>query len=154
MEIISYYTSGRQEHWLGELKKCDWRAGEYLCRLLAEGTFFDTVGEGSELLLLTEGDELISFCTLAEKDEIQLTDFTPWIGFVYTFPEHRGKRCAGLLFDYAQRLAAEQGKDRIYLSTDHIGLYEKYGFEYLADMESIYGGTSRVYVRKAGQRYG
>ena len=34
--------------------------------------------------------EQISFCTYAEKDDIQPTALTPWIGFVYTFPNIGG----------------------------------------------------------------
>ena len=49
--------------------------------------------------MLTDGDELISFCTYAEKDDIQPTEFTPWMGFVYTFPEHRGHHYVGLLME-------------------------------------------------------
>lgn len=58
--------------------------------LLGQETFFKATGENSKVLLLTDGDELISFCTYAEKDDIQPTDLSPWRGFVYTFPEHRG----------------------------------------------------------------
>jgi len=38
---------------------------------------------------------------------------------------------------------------RVYLATDHIGLYEKYGFEYFENRVSVYGEDSRVYVREA-----
>ncbi|MBQ6119879.1 MAG: hypothetical protein IJK98_11650, partial [Clostridia bacterium] len=95
MEGISFFESDRQRHWLDEIQRSDWRAGLFLARLLREGTFFDAVGENSRVLLLTEGDELISYCTYAEKDDIQPTELTPWIGFVYTFPARRGHRYAG-----------------------------------------------------------
>ncbi len=32
------------------------------------------------MLLLTDGDELVSYCTYAKKDDIQPTDLTPWMG--------------------------------------------------------------------------
>ena len=148
MEVISFYENERQQHWLDEIGKSDWGAGAYLYQLLINGTFFDTVGEGSELLLLTDGDDLISFCTYAEKDEILSAEYSPWIGFVYTFPQYRGHRYIGALFEKIEYLAKEKNVPQIYISTDHIGLYEKYGFEYLKQMESIYGGTSRVYVKQ------
>lgn len=47
------------------------------------------MGEKSRVMLLVDGDDLISFCTYAEKDDIQPTELTPWIGFVYTFPQYR-----------------------------------------------------------------
>lgn len=106
------------------------------------------MGEGSKLFLLTDGDELVSFCTYAKRDEIQSDELLPWIGFVYTFPEYRGRHYIGMLFDRIELLAKEQNISAVYISTDHIGLYEKYGFEFLTEMKSIYGELSRVYVKQ------
>lgn len=148
MKVITFHESDRQEHWLSEIKRSDWGAGEFLHALLSEGTFFEAVGEKSKVLLLVEGDELISFCTYAEKDDIQPTDLTPWTGFIYTFPEYRGHRYAGLLFDEMERMAREENVSEIYISTNHIGLYEKYGCEYKTQMNDMDGEPSRVYVKK------
>ncbi len=112
MEVIAYHESGRKEHWLAQIGKSDWRAGEFLQRLLAEGTFFDTMGERSKVLRLTDGDELVSCCTCAEKDDILPTDLTPWAGFVYTFPGRRGHRYAGLLFGEITRLRKRRARPR------------------------------------------
>ena len=79
MQVIDYFESDRQEHWLAAIGAADWGAGAFLCELLSRGTFFDAVGEGSRVLLLTEGDELISFCTYAKWDDIQPTDLTPGV---------------------------------------------------------------------------
>ena len=151
MRVVHYFDSDRQAHWLAQIAQSDWGAGPFLCKLLREGTFFDAVGEGSRVLLLTQGDELISYCTFAEKDDIQPTELTPWIGFVYTFPAHRGHRYAGLLFAEAERLAREEGIDAIYLSTNHVGLYETYGFAYLTQMTDLEGNPSRIYGKRIGQ---
>jgi len=108
----------------------------------------ETVSEGSKVLLLTDGDQLISFCTYAEKDDIQPTDLTPWMGFVYTFPAYRGHRYVGLLMDEIERIAIKDGVSEVYISTNHIGLYEKYGCEFKAEMKDMKGELSRVYVKK------
>ena len=99
MKIIDYYTTDDKLHWLNELGECDWDAGQYLHELLQSDSLKELVGENTRVLLLTEGDTLISFCTLAEKDDIQPTDLTPWIGFVYTFPAYRGQGLAWKLLD-------------------------------------------------------
>ena len=98
--------------------------------------------------MLTEGDELISFCTLAEKDDIQPTELTPWIGFVYTFPQHRGHRYSGGLLSHAEEKARVQGADRVHISTNHNGLYEKFGYEFFCMMKDIDGEDSRVYIKE------
>lgn len=95
-------------------------------------------------------DALISFCTYAQRDEIYPTALTPWVGFVYTFPQHRVHRYAGLLLERAVQIAAEQGFPAVYVSTDHIGLYEQYGFTYFAQMRTVYGEEARVYSRLTG----
>lgn len=148
LRVISYYKSDGKAHWLKEIEKSDWSASAFLHRLLSENTFFEVMGERSEVLLLADGDKLVSHCTFAERDDIQPTDLTPWVGFVYTFPEYRGHRYAGLLLDEAERLAKARGIPAIYLSTNHIGLYEKYGFEFLDMMNDIDGEPSRVYIKR------
>lgn len=148
MEVISFYESDRQYHWLEEIKRSDWKPGAFLYELLSQETFFDTVGDSSKVLLLIDGDELISYCTYAQKDDIQPTELTPWMGFVYTFPEHRGHRYVGLLFKEIERLAQEEQVSQVYISTNHSGLYEKYGCEFLTEMNDLDGNPSRVYVKK------
>ena len=148
MEVINFFDSVRQDHWLEEIKRCDWGAGMFLHRLISSGTFFEAVGEGSKVLLLTDGNELISFCTYAQKDDIQPTELTPWMGFVYTFPEHRGHRYVGLLFEEIGRIAKEKHTFEVYISTNHIGLYEKYGCDYRTQTNDINGELSRIYVKK------
>ena len=148
MEVISFYDSGKQEHWLEQIMRSDWGAGAFLHQLLSEGKFFEAVGDGSRVLLLTYSDELISYCTYARWDDIQPTELTPWMGFIYTFPEHRGHRYAGLLFKEIERLAREGGVTTVYISTNHVGLYEKYGCEFLTMMNDMDGNPSRVYVKR------
>ncbi len=148
MRVIDYFDSDRQRHWLNEIKRGDWRAAGYLHELLSKGTFFEAAGEKSKVLLLTDGDELVSFCTYAEKDDIQSTELTPWMGFVYTFPKHRGHHYVGLLMEEVERLAIKDDVSEVYISTNEVGLYEKYGCEFKAEMEDMSGEPSKVYVKK------
>ncbi len=148
MKITEYFSSDNKEYWLSEIKKSEWSAGKFLYKLLNEEKFKETVGINSEVLMLTEGEELISFCTLAEKDDIQPTDLTPWVGFVYTFPQHRGHRYSGRLLAYAEEKAKAEGVESIYISTNHKGLYEKFGYEFFGFMKDLDGEDSRVYAKK------
>lgn len=145
MQVVDYFNCDSQEHWLLQIKKSDWGAGQFLYELLSENKFKDAVGEKSKVLLLTDGEELVSFCTYAEKDDIQPTALTPWIGFVYTFPEYRGHRYAGELFREIEKLARAEKVQAIYISTNHTGLYEKYGCEFYQMMNDMDGEPSRVY---------
>lgn len=150
MQVIDYFNCDRPEYWLSQIKKSDWSAGQYLYELLSENKFKSLAGENSKVLMLTKGDELISFCTYAEKDDIQPTSLTPWMGFVYTFPAYRGRRHIEHLFLEIEKLAkAEQVQD-IYISTGHTGLYEKFGCEFYQIINNVNGEPSRVYRKHIG----
>ena len=148
MKIIEYFTTKDKEHWLNEIKKSDWGAGQYLYTLLSEGNLKKMVGETALVPMLVDGDKLIAFCTFAPFDDIQHTDMSPWIGFLSTFPEYRGHHYAGQLLDYAESIATVMEREYIHISTNHIGLYEKYGYEFYKIEKDIEGEDSRVY-RKA-----
>ncbi len=145
MEILSYYDTVHPERWLEQIGESDWSAGRYLHQLLSENRFFDLTGKSSKVLLLADGDRLAAFCSYGEKDDIPDTDLTPWMGFVYTFPEYRGRRLMGKLICRVKELARADGKEFVYISTDHTGLYEKYGAVFRTVLPDSRGGNSRVY---------
>lgn len=147
MNIIEYFSTENQEYWLSKINESDWGAGQFLYDLLKNQKLKQYVGENTKVLLLVDGENLVSFCTLAEKDDIQPTELTPWIGWVYTFPEYRGNHYVGKLLSYAETLAKGDGIKNIYISTNHDGLYEKYGYEFYRVMKDMNGEDSRVYVR-------
>lgn len=145
MKIIDLYTSDNMEHWLEEIKKSDWGAGQYLYELLRKDELKPMCGGSTKVLLLVSEDELISFCTYAEQDDVREPLLTPWVGFVYTFPMHRGKRRIGKLLEYAYAQAKRDGYRHIYISTGENGLYEKYGYRFWKLMKDVGGEDSRVY---------
>lgn len=146
MKIIDYFHSEDQAHWLAAIAENEWRAAKYLARLLASGGFHQEVGKGT-VYLLTEGETLISFLTMTERDCIDAPEYAPWIGFVHTAPGYRGHHHIGKLIEHACAVAREHGAARVYLATDHIGLYEKYDFTYLENRVDHDGEDSRIYIR-------
>ena len=146
MQIIDFFESDCQSYWLSQIGRCDWSAGRYLYQLLQNNELKKLVGENTRLLLLVEEHvALVSFCTYAQQDDIPAPSLTPWVGFVYTFPEYRGHRYIGELLQYAYNLARTDGCRNIYISTGETGLYEKYGYLFWKSMKDIHGADSRVY---------
>lgn len=148
MEVIDYFSSDDHEYWQNQIKRSDWRAGQYLYGLLRNHQVKERYGEHTRVLLLTEGRTLISFCIYAERDEVPDPALTPWAGFVYTFPEFRGKRRVGKLLEHAGLLAKNDGYEYLYISTGETGLYEKYGCSFWKTMKDAHGEDTRVYRMK------
>lgn len=147
MEIIEYFSTENRDYWLSKIKESDWDAARFLYELLKEQKLQLYIGENAKVLLLVDGENLVSFCTFADKDDIQPTELKPWIGWVYTFPDYRGNRYMGQLLSYAEILAKEAGMQNLYISTNHDGLYEKYGFTFYKMMKDMEGEDSKVYVK-------
>lgn len=148
MDSIEYFETADQAYWLAQIKRSDWRAGQYLHRVLSAGKLRELYGETTCVYLLTEGKELISFCILAEQDNVHAPQYTPWIGFVYTFPPFRGRGYMGKLLKKAQQAAWERGAEAVYLSTEEIGMYERYGYSFYRTMCDREGEETRVYKKE------
>lgn len=148
MKIIEFFETDKKEYWLEEIKKSDWNAGQYLYKLLRDNKLRELCGKTTLVYLLIEGNNLVSFCTLAEQDDISNLAYSPWIGFVYTFPQFRGHRYIEKLIKKAEENAHNRGVEFVYISTGETGLYEKYGYSFYKILKDIGGDDSRVY-RKA-----
>lgn len=150
MKVIEYYLESpdRQKHWLDEIEKNDWDAGSWLHHMIKNNELEKYCGKGARVLLLAEDENLASFCTYVLFDEIDDDSMKPWIGFVYTYPEYRGRRCAGELIEYACNKAKEEGHENIFVSSEEKGLYEKYGFTFVKNMMSVHGYETGVFKRK------
>lgn len=148
MKIVDYFSAPDRAHWLAAIRRAPWPAAAFLASFLErDGAFAAQFGPGATVLLLTDGDDLASFCTYAARDEVDDPALTPWIGFAFTFDAYRGRRCLGMLIERAMTLAAADGHPAVYISTDHVGLYEKYGFSYVGAGHSVWNETVRVYRR-------
>ena len=145
MEILDYFNTVNPKWWLGQLTRCDWTAGHFLHDILNDGRFRDLYGERSTVLMLTDGARLVSFCTYSERDCIPDTERTPWLGFVYTHPDYRGRRLMGRLIAEAKARAREDGSEALWIATHDRGIYEKYGAVYDTLMKDAEGGDSLVY---------
>jgi len=95
--------------------------------------------------LLELDGELIGCAGLITNDFISRMDLYPWLCAVFIEESHRGNAYAKLLMDKAKQDAKNGGFTSLYLSTHHIGYYEKYGFKYIGDGYHPWDETSRIY---------
>ena len=144
MRIINYFESSNQVALKEKIAECDWSAARFLVELLQKDTFYETLGGWGELYLLMDGENLVSFATFTGQDSIRDESLTPWIGFVYTSPAYRGHRYAGQVLSHAESVAVSRGYSKIHIATDHVGLYEKYGYTYQENRIDCWGSDQRV----------
>jgi len=113
----------------------------------------DSFKEGAKVpawYLCLEEDGIIGGMGVIENDFHERKDLTPNICAVYTEEEYRSQGIAGKLLDFVCAEMKEVGIDTLYLVTDHIGFYERYGWEFLC---LVQGESSpeptRMYVHYA-----
>ncbi len=86
--------------------------------------------------LCAEGDKIVGGLGVIENDFHDRKDLSPNICAVYTEEACRGKGIAGALLDMAVEDMRSKGIAPVYLVTDHIGFYERYGWEFLCMVQS------------------
>ena len=109
MRILNYFERPNKTDLIEKLSRCDWSAARFLVEQLQKDTFHEALGGWSELYLLMDGENLVSFATFTGQDAVRDESLTPWIGFVYTVPEYRGHRYAGRVLAHAETTAAAMG---------------------------------------------
>lgn len=77
-----------------------------------------------------EGDKIIAGAGVIENDFHNRPDLTPNICALYVEKTHRGQRLSEKLFNEIEMYLSSQGINKVYLITDHEGLYEKYSWSF------------------------
>ena len=95
--------------------------------------------------LLYDGDRTIGCAGLITNDFISRMDLGPWLCALFIEDDMRGQSLGSLLIERIKRDARSAGYKHLYLCTDHVGYYERYGFEYLAQGYHPWGESSRIY---------
>ena len=95
--------------------------------------------------LLEDEGQIIGCAGLITNDFISRGDLYPWINALFIDENHRGNEYGSLLIDKAKRDAKKGGFSHVYLCTDHIGYYEKYGFTYVGQGYHPWEEESRIY---------
>lgn len=99
--------------------------------------------------LCLDGDKIVGGLGVIDNDFHNRKDLAPNICAVYTEREHRKKGIAGQLLNMAVDDMKKKGVSPIYLATDHIGFYEKYGWEfYCMVQEDDEPKMTRLYIHR------
>ena len=124
-------------------ENCSWKAGSSLAKQMREHKFLDW----ERVFVALDNENIDGFCTLAKTDCISDVTYTPYIGFMFIGEQYRGNRLSEKLIVFALAYAKELGFDKVYLVSDHINLYEKYGFVKIGEKEAPWGELETIFMR-------
>ena len=99
--------------------------------------------------LCLDGERIVGGLGVIDNDFHDRPDLAPNVCAVYTEPDCRGRGIAGRLLDLAVADMGAKGVSPLYLVTDHVGFYERYGWEFLGMVREADGtGQTRKYVHR------
>jgi GNAT superfamily N-acetyltransferase len=97
--------------------------------------------------LCLDGDRIAGGLGVVENDFHDRKDLSPNICAVYTEPAYRRRGIAGRLLDMAVEDLRAKGVSPVYLLTDLVGFYERYGWTFLCLVQGDgEPAPSRMYV--------
>lgn len=105
--------------------------------------------------LLVDDKAIVGGCGLIVNDFNARQDLWPWLCALYIEEAYRGHSYGAGLLKHAKCEASTLGWPVLYLATDHVGYYEKYGFEFIGMTADPFGGISRIYrsVTETGESH-
>ncbi len=124
-------------------ESCSWRAGKFLAGQMRQGGFHGW----QRVLVAVEAETICGYCTVCEKDCIPDLPYTPFICSLFVGEPYRGEHLSQRLVESAMDYIRTLGFTAAYLFSDHIGLYEKYGFTEIGKYPAPWGEIQKLYRR-------
>ena len=87
-------------------------------------------------LILVDNDSLIGFISIFPYDSDEEKDLTPWYATMYVKEEYRGKGYSKILNDAILEEARNRLFPVIYLKTDLVNYYDKFGAVFIKKLNS------------------
>lgn len=88
------------------------------------------------ILGLLDNDELIGFISLFKYDGLEMKNLTPWYATMYVKEKYRNNGYSKILNDAILNEAKKKGYDKIYLKSNLINYYEKFGAKYIKTLNN------------------
>ena len=116
--------------------------------------YYDAILHSSEpekqlpmFFLFLDDKEIVGCYGLVTNDFISRHDLYPWFACLFIEEQKRGKELGKLLMEHAEKVARKAGFASFYLTTDHDGYYERYGWRRIEDGFEPSGKRTRIYEK-------
>ena len=87
-------------------------------------------------LILLDDDVLVGFISIFEHDGDERLDLKPWYATMFVKKEFRGNGYSRVLNDAILDEARKRGFSVLYLKSDLVNYYEKFGARYVEDLSN------------------
>ncbi|MGF6355458.1 putative GNAT superfamily acetyltransferase [Paenibacillus sp. 4624] len=101
---------------------------------------------------MINGDEIIGSYSLMNNDFVSRQDLWPYLSNLYISEKERGKNLGSVMMAHARHEAYKLGFSKLYLCTDHIDYYERYGWLHLCNGYHSWNRESKIYVIDTDQK--
>lgn len=112
---------------------------------------YESVSEKDKLpltYLLMKDSKIIGFYQIVKVEKIRNMNYlSPWLDCLFIDSNERRQALGAMLLEHGRKTAKFLGYDKIYLTTDHIQFYEKYGFKEIGLDITISGKPTKVYEK-------
>jgi len=127
------------------IENCSWgEVKEHMADLVRNWKFTDW-----ETMFVAKSDgKIIGMTSVMKEDYYPMPELIPWISGVFVSEDYRGLRVSGKLIDYANEYLRGLGFKQSYIPSEHVGLYERYGYHYINDIVNYGGGTDHLFVKE------
>ena len=124
---------------------CGWVGGEELGEKMRNGEWLDW----ERVFFALQDGKPAGFCALTDQDGYPQLPYSPYISELFVAPAFRGNRIGKDLLTAAEQYASEAGFAQVFLMTDLIGFYEKYGYTAFDSAPSpLDAAVTEVFYRK------
>jgi N-acetylglutamate synthase-like GNAT family acetyltransferase len=123
---------------------CEREAWPLLAQKMKENSFSDL----ERVFIVTENDRITWFCTFTQEDWIPNCDYSPFIWFIFVDKNYRWKRVSEKLINTVEEYAKTLNFEKLYIVSDHKGLYEKYWFEKCDEKTDELWRIETIFVRE------
>lgn len=124
-------------------RNCSWIVGRHLASLLEEDLFSDW----ESTFVATIDEHIVGFCTFMETDYYPDNKYFPWISTIFVEEKYRGNRISQQMIEFVIEYAKKNGFSKVYIPSDMVGFYEKYGFEKIDELINYGGDIDNVFMK-------
>ena len=122
---------------------CNREAWPILAQKMKENKFLDW----EKIFVTTKNGKIIWFCTFTKEDWIPNCDYSPFVWFIFVDENYRWKRVSEKMINEVEKYAKTLDFEKLYIVSDHKGLYEKYWFKKCDEKADEIGRIETIFYR-------